>query len=89
MDAFYAQPPPEEPPSRLVAGYVITNISAIRLTLKLKHLDPDNPRHATYFSPPPGPHISGNFTLIEKSIREYMVASGLGPSVAGVEVTFT
>jgi len=91
MQSLYASLAPEELPSCLMAGYVISSVTALRLTLKLKNLDPDNlpkkPRYANLFSPRPGTFHFGDDEIIEDSIRKYMVDSGLEPSEAGVDIS--
>ena len=83
----------EKPPSCLMAGYIISGVTAAKLTLKVKNIDPDTfikgPLYADYFSPPPGTQLFGEHKTIKDSIRKYMIASGFEASEAGVDMALT
>jgi len=83
----YASLVTEQPPSCLMAGYVITGATAVKLTLKLRGIDPEEPRYAKCLPPPPGTHLIGDHDLIKSSIEEYMITSGL--SDPGVNIALT
>jgi len=55
-----------------MAGYVLSNETAVRLSLVLDGIDPDR-----VTPPPPGCEILSNIVLIEKEIKKYMGAKKL------------
>jgi len=91
-DLYAPLTPPEDPPFRLMAGYVITGVTAVRLSLKLQDIDPDNPpegsEYVDYRFPPPGTDHYGNPTLIKESIREFMATKGLESDEIGVAIAY-
>ena len=91
--ALYASLDKEQPPSCLMFGYVISGVTASKLTAKVQNIDPDTlrpePGWDDYFSPPPGIRLMGNHKLIMDSIEKYMIGSGLEPGEVGVEITLT
>jgi len=80
---------PYEPPYYLLAGYVISGVTAAKLTFKIQNLDPEKPPYADFLSPPSGTQISGNNTLIKAAIKEYLITNGWKPSEAVVDIVFT
>jgi len=93
IDPLEKLPAPEPPLTYFVVGYIISGLTAVRLTLKLNGLDPDNlPKghhYANRLPPPPGTHLIGDDELIRDSIRKYMISKGLKPEEAGVAIAFT
>ena len=85
---------PEPPLTYLMAGYIISGITARRLTLTLNGVNPDNlpndPRYAKSFPlPPRAHHFIGDNELMKKSIAKYMAEQGLKPEKVGVEIELT